>query len=328
VARLEPSPFLRYDVELAWRCNRLSTFTVKESLDALLEALRVDYEAHFCHVEHSIVCDGPPQASIRLHYVRPDASGEPRFRELAKVLAKYITLYCFKAERRKDLSELQRNEMFMRARDLFRLAANSGQVGELLIYFLLETVLRAPQALKKMPLTTNPKEERKGSDGVHVRWDESDRVLELIFAESKIWKSFSAALADAFRSMETFHDARTRQHEINILTSGFSNLHPELQREVASYIEGENVSRCRLVHACLIGFNWAEYECLTDDRRADFIKEFEGRYREWLAGIRDSLNDKLKAFKHKHLRLEFFMLPFSDVEAFRAWFDQELTGTQ
>jgi len=299
---------------------------VKELLDGLLEGLPADYEVNFSHVEHALVCDAPPQASIRLHFVRPDASGEPRFRELARTLAKYITLYAFTAERRKNLSELDRNEMYMRARDLFRRTADSGQVGELLIYFLLETVLHAPQVLKKMLLTTNPNEERKGSDGVHILWDESASVLELIFAESKIWKSFSAALAAAFKSMEDFHDARTRQHEINIVTLGFSNLNPDLQRKVASYIEGENVSQFRVAHACLIGFNWPEYECLSDERRACFIKEFEDRYRAWAASMRDSLNGRVKTFKHKHLRLEFFMLPFKDVEAFRLWFDQELTG--
>src|SRR5207245_9545199 len=138
-----------------------------------------------------IVCEEPPSATIRLHFVKADASGEPRFRELARLLVRHITLYCFKAERRRDLPELERNEMFMQARDLFRKTGNSGQVGGLLIYCLLETVLNAPQALKKMPMTTNPNEERKGSDGVHLRWDEPAAVLEVIFAESKIWNSFS-----------------------------------------------------------------------------------------------------------------------------------------
>lgn len=301
---------------------------MKELLDALLEARRADYEANFSHIEHTIVCYEPPTASIRLHFVKADASGEPRFRELARLLARYITLYCFTAERRKDLPEPERNEMYMRARDLFRLSANSGQAGELLLYFLLETVLHAPQALKKMPMTTNPKEERKGSDGVHIRWDETTDQLELIFGESKIWKSFSSALIDAFKSMDAFHTARTKQHEVNIITSGFSNLTAELQRKVASYIEGENTSKCRYVHACLIGFEWSEYECLTDGRRATFIKEFEDRYRAWALGISGSLNDKLEAFQHKHLHLEFFMLPFRDVEAFRGWLNEELTGTK
>lgn len=299
---------------------------MKELLERLVEGQSGDYQANFSHVEHEIACDTPPAATIRLHFVRADASGEPRFRELARVLARYITLYCFTAERRKDLPELERNEMYMRARDLFRRTAKSGQLGELLIYFLLETVLHAPQALKKMPMTTNPNEERKGSDGVHLLWDECAGVLELIFAESKIWKSFSAALNDAFGSMESFHNDRAKRHKVNVITSGFSNLDPKLQAKVASYIEGENISKCRHAHACLIGFNWSEYQCLTDNRRAAFIQEFEERYRAWAMGKRRLLNEKLKAFKHKSLRLEFFMIPFQDVESFRAWFEHDVTS--
>ena len=296
------------------------------SLESLLEAQRDDYDGNFSHIEHVIACDEPPNATVRLHFVRADASGQPRFRELARLLARYITVYCVRAERRKDLRELERNEMFMQCRDLFMPIKNSGQVGELLIYFLLETVLHAPQALKKMPMTTNPNEERKGSDGVHLLWNEKASVLELVFAESKIWKSFSGALGDAFKSMESFHDSRTKQYEVNAFTSDFSNLNPELQKSVLSFIEGENVSRCRLAQACLIGFDWKEYECLCDGRRALFLEEFDARYRAWANGIRDSLNDRLKAFKHKHLRFEFFMLPFRDVDEFRAWFQEELSG--
>jgi Cap4 SAVED domain len=216
----------------------------------------------------------------------------------------------------------------MQARDLFRLSNSSGQVGELLLYFLLETVLGAPQALKKMPMTTNPKEERKGSDGIHILWDENSGVLEFLFAESKIWKSFSGALRDAFKSMEEFHDSRTKVHEVNAFTSGYSNLSADIQEKVLAYIEGPDATKSRWAQACLIGFNWNEYQCLDDQRRAKFIKEFEARYRQWGAGIKGSLNDKLKAFKHKHLRFEFFMLPFKDVEAFRAWFYEDLTGTK
>jgi hypothetical protein len=301
---------------------------VEKSLQALLEAQCADYDANFSHVDHDLACDEPPSATIRLHFVKPDASGEPRFRELARILVRYITVYCFTAERRRGLSEIERNEIFMKARDLFRPSASSGQAGELLVYFLLETVLHAPQALKKMPMTTNPGEERKGSDGVHLRWNNSDQVLEIIFAESKIWKSFSGALSDAFESIEQFHDSRTKQFEVNAFTTGFSNLDDELKEKVVSYVEGENVSSCRFVQACLIGFNWEDYGCLNDERREQFVKEFEARYRAWAAKIRDPLNNKLKGFRHKHLKFEFFMLPFKDVEAFRDWFKQELTGVK
>lgn len=301
---------------------------LQDTLDNLISVTQADYDATLSHVEHEIACEKPPAATIRLHFVRTDANGEPRFRNLARLLVRYITLFCFKAERRKDLTEVERNEAFMQARDLFRNCRSSGQAGELLVYFLLETVLHAPQVLKKMTMTTNPKEERKGSDGVHMRWIQDSGVLEIIFAESKLWKSFAAALTDAFKSMEQFHESPTKAHEINAFTSGFSCLDQDLQQKVLSYVEGENSSNCRFVHACLIGFDWQEYECLEDERREGFIKYFEDRYRAWADEMRDSLNGKLKAFKHKHLQLEFFMLPFKDVEAFRGWFNEELTGNK
>jgi hypothetical protein len=298
---------------------------VKRQLASLVEGQRRDYDAHFSHVKHQITL-APPSAALRLHYVRTDANGEPRFQELARLLARYITLYCFTAEKRKNLSQQDQNEMFMQARDLFRRAARSGQAGELLVYFLLETVLGAPQAIKKMAMTTNPKDERKGSDGVHLLWDDERDVLEVIFAESKIWKSFSDALRGAFESIDEFHSGRTKRHEINVVTSSYSSLNPKLQAAVKSYIEEENVSKCRFAQACLIGFEWEEYKCLRDSRREKFIVEFERRYLQWATKATNSINEKLGAFRHKHLRFEFFLLPFSNVEAFRLWFEQELTG--
>src|SRR6266853_788427 len=120
----------------------------------------------------------------------------------------------------------------------------------------------------------------------------------------------TSTLQDAFKSIEEFHDSRTKLLEVNAFTSDFSNLDVELQKKLVSYIEGEEVSNTRLVQACLIGFDWSEYECLSDERRAKFIEEFEIRYRAWAAAIKSSLDSKLKDFKHKYLRFEFFMLPF------------------
>ena len=136
------------------------------------------------------------------------------------------------------------------------------------------------------------------------------------------------ASASFFVSMEEFHDSLTKRHEINTLTTAFSDFSPELQGRLVSYIEGENVSNCRHVQACLIGFNWAEYECLGDGRREVFVKEFAQRYQEWAKSMRNNLNNKLKEFKHKQLRFEFFLLPFKDVEAFRTWFKEELSGVR
>jgi hypothetical protein len=298
---------------------------VQDDLNRLIEVRRADYDAHFAHVEHRMAIATYPDARVRLHYVRHDASGRCRFEELARKLVNYITLYCYSASRRQDLHEVDRNELFQKAKDLFRKCDTSGQVGEILIYFLLEAVLGAPQALKKMPITTNPAEERKGGDGVHLRWDDADQVLELIFAESKVWQSFQAALSNAFQSMDAFHSARASAQEIDLFTASFVSLPEKTRDAVVSFIDGENVGKSRLVQACLIGFDWNEYACLDDHRREMFLAHFEDHYRCWAEEhAQTSISEKLEKFKHRHLRFEFFLLPFRDVAEFRKWFLKEL----
>ena len=181
---------------------------MQPSLEQLLEVREKDYKSHLGHYAPPIACEGTIDAMVRLHFVLPDGSGEPRFRELARMLVRYITLYCYDALRRKDLDDVERAGLFMEARDLFRKADKSGQGGEMLVYFLLEAVLKAPQALRTMPLSTNPKEERKGSDGVHVKWNPDLELLDLFFAEAKIWASFSDALDDAAFGLRTEQGGR------------------------------------------------------------------------------------------------------------------------
>ena len=300
---------------------------MQSELERLLEVRERDYKLHLSEVRHSLGCKADIETIVRLHFVIQDGSGEPRFRQLARMLVKYITNYCFDALKRHDLEEPERNELFMQARDLFRAAEYSGQAGEMLAYFLIESVLKAPQALKKMPITTNTAEERKGSDGVHIRWDPSLSVLDIIFAESKIYQDFSQALAKAFKSIQEFHDAGgMKDHEMKLVTAHFKTLDNDLQAKVISYIDGENAPKTRLTQVCLIGFDWSEYKCLDDKRRTEFINEFEQRYLSWADNAVKKIDDGLAPFPHKQLRFEFFLLPFKDVQLFRDDFDEALRG--
>jgi hypothetical protein len=212
----------------------------------------------------------------------------------------------------------------MQAKDLFRKANRSGQAGELLIYFLLEAVLLAPQALKKMPITTNTNEERKGSDGVHLKWNSELDLLEIIFAESKIWKSSSAAIEDALASILEFHSGNMKIHECNLFTTDFKLFDEELQKKINSFIDGENSTKTRVTHACLIGFDWDQYECLDDARRKEFVSQFQQRYLQWAEAAVPKLGKKLEKFPLKNLRFDFFFIPFKDVDAFRDWFQEAL----
>jgi hypothetical protein len=155
--------------------------------------------------------------------------------------------------------------------------------------------------------------------------DRRGELLEVIFAEAKLHKDFDAALSSAFKSMTDFHDSATKDLEINYFLNTFSLLTPEQQRVVASYVEGENKGKCQQVHVCLIGHTWEEYEHLKTSEKEKFLVEFENRYLTWaLEEMKPKLDGELAAFKHSHLRFEFFFLPLTSVDNFRQLFLQSL----
>jgi hypothetical protein len=294
-------------------------------LEELLEVNKQDYSDLFSTVEHTIACGKVPAASVRLHFLRHDAGGLVPVGKLVETLISYITHFCLTSERRSGLGEQARNRAFLEARKLFRKNTTTGQPGELLVYFLIEAVLQAPQVLKKMLITTNPNDERKGSDGVHVRWVDGSKVLEVIFAEAKLYKKFSDALTSAFASMTDFHDSATKELEINFVLNTFSLLNPEQRKIVASYVEGENRGSCQEVHVCLIGHTWSEYASLKTAGKEKFLSEFEKRYLTWATEeMKPQLVDELTSFKHSHLKFEFFFLPFASVDDFRGMFMEKL----
>lgn len=298
---------------------------MKVNLQNLLEVKKEHYSDLFSTVEHEISCGEVPAASLRLHFIRHDAGGLVNVGQVVRTLIAYITHFCLTSARRANLEEYARNRAFMEAKRLFRDSPTTGQPGELLVYFLIEAVLQAPQVLKKMLITTNPNEERKGSDGVHMRWDPQGDQLEVIFAESKLHKDFGAALTSAFASMTDFHNSSTKNLEIDYCLNAFSLLSVEQRKVITSYVEGENKGKCQQVHVCLIGHTWNEYECLKNEKKSQFLEEFDDRYRTWaLAEMKPRLDAALAAFRHSHLKFEFFFLPFVSVDNFRKLFLESL----
>ena len=276
-------------------------------------------------LDHSLSFSANLQAELRFHYVQFDGDGEPKFEQLAELLVHSIITYCFGAKKRENLSAVEAVKLFTQARDLFRKYEHDGQAGEVLIYFLLESVLGAPQVIQKMPVTTNPKEERKGSDGLHARWNEKLGLLDIFFAESKLHQSFSGALTDAFESMESIH-SKKKKHEFFLATHNIQHLGLEAEEELLKYFTGKPGTKIRTNHACLLGFDWKEYKNLTLPGRAEFIAAFADRYRNEALQLRDKIDSKLHDCAIKHLRFEFLVLPFTSVADFRSFFNSALVG--
>ena len=63
------------------------------------------------------------------------------------------------------------------ARTKFRLGDKTGQLGEFIVFCLVEALLGAPQAVAKMHYKGENQMEVPGMDGIHARWDEDKKRL-------------------------------------------------------------------------------------------------------------------------------------------------------
>lgn len=301
------------------------------SLEQYLEACQKRFSTCISELKHPLDIDGI-QAEFTLHYVKFDpTTKEPKFGLLAKALAKHIVRYCLSAKTREDVKKRpgydeDEGELFMIARDFFRKIADSGEVGELLLFFLLEAAVGAPQVVCKMELKTNPADEVKGTDGIHVKWDAHDGHLDVYLGESKLYQDIGSAMSDALQSVQNLYVENRADAELHLVTSHFKHLDEQFQDKVTSWVNRETAdSECHIIHACLIGWDWNQYDRLETDRDALFA-EFEQKYRDYTVNIGNLLKKRFDVYSHRHLSFHFLFIPFVSVGDFRRAFYDELLG--
>lgn len=124
---------------------------------------------------------------------------------LKKILRNAIVYYALSRKTIQEYeSEKKWGDLFCDAKEKFINNNNKhGELGELLLYSFLETHLQAPKILSKLELKTSTNMYINGSDGIHLlKLD--DKNYQLIFGESKVYKSLAEAISDAFTSISEF----------------------------------------------------------------------------------------------------------------------------
>lgn len=292
-----------------------------------------DYDNCIDVIEHNHIIQGV-EATVRLHHLKFDGNGLPMVKPLANMLYTYIINYCFAARNRNNtLTTQQAAALTKEARKLFRHPMitdespdKTGEAGEILLYFLMEAVLKAPQVVAKMELKTNHKDEVKGSDGIHARWSEEDSVVDFFFGESKLYQSSSSAILDAMKSIDKFHANKMYQHEFSMVTKHFKYMDEKIRNAISEMIvHGEPGSSVRVNHACLIGYDFKAYQALPlklpkNEMTVEFSKQFLDDSSRLVELLQNSFNE----FDKKHLKFDVFFIPFPSVAEFRNAFNEAL----
>ncbi len=294
-----------------------------------LSVNKAKLESLVATVEHSEKIEGLT-ATTRMHFLKFDGNGKPMIKALAELMFEHAIDYCLNArERPATLTPQESMRLSKAARKLFVHPAytkddpdQTGEAGELLLYLLIEAVLGAPQVVAKMELKTNPSLEINGSDGIHMSWSAQDSVVDVYFGESKIYQDLGAALSAALKSIDGFHENDILRHEFLLVTKQFKHAHESVKKMITDLMDnGTPNESIRINHACLIGYNWKDYEEIFKSPAGERFSALRTRYATDATRIHDLCRKKLETFSNKHVNLIFFFMPFEKVQDFRDAFN-------
>lgn len=275
---------------------------------------------------------GGTRATCRCHFVARDGNGRPRVHQLASRLAEGVVDYCIPrtriAEAVKYLQETGSTHKLVRladeARELFTTQERSGEGGELLLYTMLETILRIPQILCKMPLKTNPNVHIHGTDGIHAKALPNGH-LALYWGESKLHANVNSAIDDCFESVAPFlldRGAGVAQRDLLLVRDNLDAGAADITAALIRFLDQDTPQSAQLeVRAgCLVGFTLDGYPDPFQQSGQDVREEIRSAIEKW----HERIGARIDQHTLHEFELEVFCIPVPSVDEFRQAIRDEL----
>jgi hypothetical protein len=171
------------------------------------------------------------------------------------------------------------------ARDLFIRTKNetgrSGELGELLLYMLLEWVLKAPIVACKMYLKTAQQMPVHGTDGIHMGYENDNLIV--YWGESKLHTKMGSALADIVASVsKQLGTPSKRANEVRIIRANMNldGFDAGAKEAIKNYFNPYKPESNKLwdCHACLAGFDSKFYDEVGQHSADQCEAAFRGKY--------------------------------------------------
>lgn len=133
--------------------------------------LRINVPENFSNLFHKILENEPVENGNKLNLFSLKISSNAfSYANLVEELGDILTKYALSRSTYDDLREKEKyNTLVTKAKERLRKAeSNEGELGEILLYSMLEAHLKAPKLLTKLELKTDPNHYVNGADGVHL----------------------------------------------------------------------------------------------------------------------------------------------------------------
>ena len=215
-------------------------------------------------------------------------------------------------------SQKKYTTLVSKAKERLRKAeSNDGELGEILLYTMLEAHLKAPKLLTKLELKTDPNHYVNGADGVHLlRID--DNTFQFVFGESKLYADLNDGLKEAFKSLKNLlkEDLNKLRYEIQLVNS---NLLKETQEDESVnllkklLIPRENDEDLNIDHSfgIFLGF---DVEITEDERKltnAEFRKTVYDKVKKAVLTILPTIKKQIQQDDFRGYNFYIYIVPFS-----------------
>lgn len=309
---------------------------IEKSIKKLIRGTGRDLSSYLREI-HSDKVIHKTKARSYCNMLKLDGNGRPRVEDFAEFISMRLVDYAIprseiEKAKKKDTeynSTVWTSKLTKKAVGLFTHLKNSGEGGEVLLYILVQEILKIPQLLCKMPLKTNSEMHYHGVDGIHVEFDKGEDKLALYWGESKLYQDVDQGIASCFKSLKGFFETAggstaTQERDVQLIRDNIDLLDSELEDAIVNYLDKDhpNFNKMEYRGVCLIGFDSDKYPTKPN---SILEHEVEGSIKKEIDKWQKSLSTNIiKAPPLDQFILHVFLLPFPNVQDFRTAFLKEI----
>jgi len=218
---------------------------------------------------------------------------------------------CSEVEKRLNVrNEKAAEYLFKKAVRKISKATAHGELGELLLFTLLDVYIKAPKILSKISLKTNRRMPVYGADAVHGQMLGDEFVIYL--GESKLHTKFNGAAMKAVKSIK--NASSKYEEELDLIDShlDFPGIDAELKERLMGFFDpfSEDDQQPKIHSPCFIGF--ANPEMIAGSKSE---QEFIDNY---LEVAKDHIGLFFEKAESEGINIDetsLFILPYSCVES-------------
>lgn len=262
-----------------------------------------------------------PCSNIKCNFfiISCDAS-KIREMDFLKMVRKHVISYTLKKADYEDTSHEEYIDIVYKAINKFTTTPNSGELGELILYFLLEGYEGAIQIINKMGLKTNPNMHYHGLDGIHFGVKSGKPIL--YYGEAKMHKRQRKAAQEAFGTFYKFYNTPKKEDfEIDVISAHIDDCKFGVFKEdILNYLNPYYPYKDTLktVHAIFLGYDWKKLNIEYWDREESLQDHLIQEYKLDLEKISLVIEEEMKKCPNlKFYHFDIYLIPFSDIDVAR-----------